>query len=390
MNSAAKADTKPTGVIILQDGTVFWGNGFGAEGKNIGELCFNTLMSGYQEVLSDPGYAGQIVTFTFPHIGNVGANYEDIESFGPAARGLIVREDVSEPSNWRAIEPFDAWLKKGNIVGISGLDTRAITRKIRDNGAPVALVAYNALGEFDLDTLKEELAAWGGLGAHDFVREVACTQPYEWNETQWALGEGFGLQNTPKYKVVVVDYGVKRSILRSLASVGCAVTVVPPTFSADEILAMQPDGVFLSNGPGDPQVAGAYAVPVVQKLLESHIPIFAVGLGHQLLALALGGRIEKLAQGHYGVNHPVKELETGKVDITTQNHGFCVVPDSLPETVKITHVSLFDGSNEGFVCMDKPVFSMQYFPEVHSNKEGLCSSFGQYMDLIEASKKEAA
>lgn len=361
--SNTKRPTNATAVIMLEDRTLIWGQGFGASGHQIGEICFNTSMTGYQEALTDPSYAGQIVTFTFPHIGNVGANVEDIETSGLAARGLIVREPVTNASNWRSGSSFTDWLKERDLPGISGIDTRALTRLIRDQGAPNGIICHAPDGKFDLDALYKELKEWPGLVGADLAKEVSCAAPYEWDQTLWDENNGYGQSNTANCHVVAIDYGAKLNILRSLASAGCRVTVVPCTTSAEDILALNPDGIFLSNGPGDPAATGEYAVPIIRKLLDSGKPIFGICLGHQLLALALGGKTSKMDIGHRGANHPVKDIETGKVEITSQNHGFHVLSDSLPAEAEVTHISLFDKSNEGFRLKDKPVFSVQYHPE---------------------------
>ncbi|MGH7041089.1 MAG: glutamine-hydrolyzing carbamoyl-phosphate synthase small subunit, partial [Acetobacteraceae bacterium] len=352
-----------TAALVLADGTVFWGRGFGAPttaqaptghatGHPVGEVCFSTGMTGYQETLTDPSFAGQIITFTFPHIGNVGANPEDQEAGSVAARGLVVKQDVTEPSNWRATRErngsgLDAWLRVRGIPGIAGVDTRALAVRIRDGGAPSGVLAFPADGRFDLAALRARAAAWPGLVGMDLAKEVTCRQTYTWDETRWAWPEGAGRQTAPRFHVVAVDYGAKRNILRCLASAGCRVTVVPATASAEDILRHRPDGVFLSNGPGDPAATGAYAVPALRGVLETGVPVFGICLGHQLLALALGARTFKMARGHRGANQPVQDLATGRVEITSQNHGFAVDPESLPEGVRVTHVSLFDGTNEG-------------------------------------------
>lgn len=375
-----------TGVIVFANGTIIWGTGFGAETSNVGEICFNTSLTGYQEVMTDPSYAGQIVNFTFPHIGNVGTNDEDNECLEPAARGMIVREDLTLPSNWRAQQNLDAWLKEKNLPGISNIDTRALTRHIRDNGAPNGVIAYNAAGEFDLDALYSQAKQFPGLDGLDLAKEVTCTKAYDWNESLWSLKGGYGTQDAPIKKVVAVDFGAKRNILRCLANAGCDVTVVPAQTSAEDILAMKPDGVFLSNGPGDPSATGAYAVPMIKAIIEAGIPLFGICLGHQLLALALGGKTRKMHLGHRGGNHPVKDLETSKVEITSQNHGFEVIEDSLPAGVKATHVSLFDGSNEGLRLEGKPVFSVQYHPEASPGPE---DSYYLFERFVEEMKKAA-
>lgn len=376
-----------TGVIVLADGTVIWGRGFGAEGSAVGEVCFNTSLTGYQEILTDPSYAGQIITFTFPHIGNVGTNDEDIESLKPAARGLIVREDVTDPSNWRATEHLDAWLKSHQLTGICGIDTRALTRTIRDNGAPNGVIAYAKDGKFDLEALQKQAAEWSGLNGLDLAKEVTCDAPYVWNESLWTLGQGYGTQTEPLYHVVAMDFGAKRNILRCLAASGCKVTVVPASTSAQDILALNPDGVFLSNGPGDPAATGTYVVPTIRALLDQNIPLFGICLGHQMLALALGGQTTKMPLGHRGGNHPVKDLQSGRVEITSQNHGFHVLPDTLPTNAEVTHISLFDKTNEGLRVSDKPAFSVQYHPEASPGPEDSHYLFARFVEMIAASKK---
>lgn len=361
--SNVKRPQNATAVIVLNDGSLFWGRGIGAETSAIGEICFNTSLTGYQEILTDPSYAGQIITFTFPHIGNVGTNKEDIETVTPVARGLIVREDITDPSNWRATKHFDAWLKEHNLAGISGVDTRALTRRIRDIGAPNGVIAHNSKGEFDLNALLAQAKGWQGLEGADLAKDVSCSQMYTWDESLWDIKTGYGKQASPKKKVVAVDFGAKRNILRCLAAAGCDVVVVPANTDAESILKHKPDGVFLSNGPGDPAATGEYAVPMIQGLMKAGMPIFGICLGHQLLALALGAKTRKMKLGHRGANHPVKDIETGRVEITSQNHGFEVIIESLPNGVEASHVSLFDGSNEGLKVTGKPIFSVQYHPE---------------------------
>ncbi|MBY0582126.1 MAG: glutamine-hydrolyzing carbamoyl-phosphate synthase small subunit [Sphingomonas sp.] len=368
------ADAKPlsvpdgaTGVLVLADGTLIWGRGFGAEGAAVGEVCFHTAMTGYQEIMTDPSFAGQIVTFTFPHIGNVGTNADDIEATIPHALGMIVREHVTAPSNFRSSEHLDAWLKRQGRIGLSGIDTRALTRRIRSTGAPNGVIAHAADGKFDIAALLRMAKAWPGLEGMDLAEEVSIDQPYDWSGGPWQLGQGYeGADNRARQSrphVVAIDYGAKRNIFRNLVHAGARVSVVPATASFDDIMAHQPDGIFLSNGPGDPAATGDYAVPVVQKLLETGKPLFGICLGHQLLALAIGGRTVKMHQGHRGANHPVKRLSDGAVEITSMNHGFAVERDSLPEGVRETHVSLFDGSNAGLETADGRAFSVQYHPE---------------------------
>ncbi len=381
----------PDAALVLADGTAFLGRGLGAPGRAVGEVCFNTAMTGYQEILTDPSYAGQIITFTFPHVGNVGVNAEDVETATPAARGLVLRADITEPSNWRATRHLDAWLKSHNLVGISGIDTRALTCRIRDLGAPEGCLAYDpdaaARGGLDLQALRADAAAWPGLEGMDLAREVTCAQTYTWDETRWRWGEGYGRLAAPKYNVVAVDYGAKRNILRCLADLECRVTVVPATATAENILRHQPDGVFLSNGPGDPAATGVYAVPVIKALLaEKDLPIFGICLGHQMLALALGARTKKMHLGHRGANHPVKDLATGRVEITSQNHGFVVDPDSFPAGVEATHVSLFDGTNEGLRVKGRSVFSVQYHPEASPGPRDSYYLFERFVANIETHK----
>lgn len=379
----------PTGALILQDGTVLWGRGFGASGRSVGEVCFNTSLTGYQEIMTDPSYAGQIITFTFPHIGNTGTNPEDIETKTPAARGLIVKTDVTEPSNWRSVQKFDAWLKAWNLVGLAGIDTRRLTRLIRDQGAPTGVIVHNPAGitDADIEAAKAEAKAWPGLEGMDLAIEVSTRQSYAWTQSTWSLGAGYAEQDSPDHHVVAIDYGAKQNILRCLAAKGARVTVVPATATADDILALKPDGVFLSNGPGDPAATGAYAVPTIQGLLAKDLPIFGICLGHQLLALSLGAKTKKMDRGHRGANHPVKDLETGKVEITSQNHGFVVREETLPADATVTHVSLFDGSNEGFRLNSRPVFSVQYHPEASPGPSDSHYLFDRFAKLIEAHKR---
>jgi carbamoyl-phosphate synthase small subunit len=376
-----------TAALVLADGTVFWGHGLGAVRKTVGEVCFNTSMTGYQEILTDPSYAGQIITFTFPHIGNVGANAEDIETVTPPARGLVLRSEVTEPSNWRAARTLGDWLKSHDLPGIAGVDTRRLTRRIRDIGAPTGVLVHEPSGRFDLDALVAEARAWPGLEGMDLAAEVTTRQAYFWDETTWTLGDGYGRQDAPRHHVVAIDYGAKRNILRCLAATGARVTVVPADASAEDVLRHRPDGIFLANGPGDPAATGRYAVPVVRELIDTGTPIFGICLGHQILALALGGETGKMALGHRGANHPVKDLATGRVEITSQNHGFAVRPESLPDTVEVTHVSLFDGTNEGLRVKDRPIFSVQYHPEASPGPSDSHYLFDRFVAAIDAHKK---
>lgn len=378
-----RAPAGATAVLVLADGTLFWGQGIGAAGLTVGEICFNTSMTGYQESLTDPSFAGQIITFTFPHIGNVGANAEDIETVNIAARGLVLACPITNSSNWRAAQHFDAWLKNRNLIGIAHVDTRRLTRRIRDGGAPNGVVAHQPDGKFDLPQLIARAKAWPGLEGMDLAQDVTCRQTYKWTETCWDLNQGYGQLKSPKYRVVAVDYGIKRNILRCLASAGCDVTVVPATATAADILHHKPDGIFLSNGPGDPAATGIYAVPTIKALIESGTPIFGICLGHQMLALALGGKTSKMPKGHRGANHPVKDLRTGKVEITSQNHGFEVVATSLPPNTEITHVSLFDGTNEGMRLKDRPVFSVQYHPEASPGPQDSHYLFDRFVEMMQ-------
>lgn len=390
--TAPWATEKPTALLVLADGTVIEGRGLGATGSAVAEVCFNTALTGYQEILTDPSYAGQIVTFTFPHIGNIGTNGEDIEDLNPAARagavGAVFKADVTNPSNYRAGTGLDEWLKKRGIVALSGIDTRALTALIREKGMPNAVIAHAPDGVFDLDDLKQRAAAWSGLIGLDLAKEVTSGQSSVWRETPWVWNEGFGEQAEPSMHVVAIDYGVKRNILRLLAGLGAKVTIVPASTGSEEILAMQPDGIFLSNGPGDPEATGDYAVPVIRDLLKTDIPVFGICLGHQMLALALGGRTAKMHQGHHGANHPVKDHTTGKVEIVSMNHGFAVDADSLPEGVEETHVSLFDGSNCGIALTGRPVFSVQHHPEASPGPQDSHYLFRRFVNLIREKRGE--
>jgi carbamoyl-phosphate synthase small subunit len=385
------AELTATALLVLADGTVLEGVGIGGIGHAVGEVCFNTAMTGYEEILTDPSYAGQIITFTFPHIGNVGTNEDDIETVNmaatPGARGVILRTAITEPSSWRATAHLDQWLKRRGIIGLAGIDTRALTSLIRQKGMPNAVIAHAPDGKFDLDALKKEAREWPGLEGMDLVPMVTSGQRFTWDETEWKLGEGYGRVQNGEFHVVAIDYGIKRNILRLLAGAAGKVTVVPATTSAQDILAMKPDGVFLSNGPGDPAATGAYAVPVIKQLVESGTPTFGICLGHQMLGLALGGKTMKMHQGHHGANHPVKDLTTGKVEITSMNHGFAVDRESLPDNVDQTHVSLFDGSNCGLALKDRPVFSVQYHPEASPGPRDSHYLFQRFTGLMRERKK---
>ncbi len=382
--------TPATALLILADGTRLEGRGIGAVGHAAGEVCFNTAMTGYQEILTDPSYAGQIVTFTFPHIGNVGTNDEDIETVNMAAlsgvRGVVLKADVTNPANYRSAERLDTWLKKRNIVGITGIDTRALTARIRETGLPDGVIAHAPDGHFDEVSILAELKHFPGLVGLDLAREVTTGQTYKWDQTPWTWNEGYGTQEHPEFHIVAVDYGAKRNILRQLAGEGARVTVVPATATAKDILSHQPDGIFLSNGPGDPAATGKYAVPTIRALMETGKPIFGICLGHQLLGLALGGTTIKMHQGHHGANHPVKDLTTGKVEITSMNHGFAVESASLPAGVTETHVSLFDGSNAGLAVDGKPIFSVQYHPEASPGPRDSHYLFTRFLNRVRAQK----
>jgi len=419
-----------TGVLVLADGTIVWGRGFGAEGEAVGEVVFNTAMTGYQEVMTDPSYAAQIITFTFPHIGNVGANYEDLEADNPFALGCIVAQDVTAPSNYRAVTGFAEWMRSNGRIGISGVDTRALTRRIREGGAPNGVIAHDASGAFDLDALLRKAREWPGLEGMDLAAEVSCRQMFRWAGGRWRHGVGYGEggvseqrfstsrfstsletngvgfdrdevghntnemgdgQDTPfvssevekpRPHVVAIDYGSKRNIFRNLADAGADVTVLPATATFEDVMAHKPDGIFLSNGPGDPAATGTYAVPVIQQLLETGKPLFGICLGHQLLGLAVGARTVKMHQGHRGANHPVKRLEDGRVEITSMNHGFAVEAESLPENARATHVSLFDGSLAGLELTDRRAFSVQYHPEASPGPQDSTYLFEKFVEQI--------
>lgn len=379
-----------TALLLLEDGTRLEGHGIGAVGHAAGEVCFNTAMTGYQEILTDPSYAGQIITFTFPHIGNVGTNDEDIETVNMAAlsgiRGCVLRADITNPSNYRAIEKLDAWLKKRNIIGIAGVDTRALTARIREHGMPNGVIAHAPDGYFHEPSMQAELKNFPGLEGLDLAREVTTAQTYHWDQTSWTRTEGYGRLDNPEFHVVAIDYGAKRNILRQLADQGARVTVVPATATAKDVMSHNPDAIFLSNGPGDPAATGKYAVPTIRTLMETGKPMFGICLGHQLLGLAVGGKTQKMHQGHHGANHPVKDLTTGKVEITSMNHGFAVDTESLPGNVKQTHVSLFDGSNAGLEVEGKPIFSVQYHPEASPGPHDSHYLFTRFLNLVRSQK----
>ncbi|MFV0382656.1 glutamine-hydrolyzing carbamoyl-phosphate synthase small subunit [Paracoccus sp. (in: a-proteobacteria)] len=374
---------KPTACLVLADGTVFYGHGFGAAGQVVAELVFNTAMTGYQEIMTDPSYASQIVTFTFPHIGNTGVTEEDDEARDPVASGIVVRWDPTQPSNWRAAGDLSDWMERRGRIGIGGVDTRRLTRAIRQQGAPHVMLAHDPDGKFDIEAMVAGARDWPGLVGLDLAKEVSCTQSYHWDQGAWEWAEGFGGNPEARpFRVVALDYGAKRNILRSLVAHGADVTVLPATATAAEVLAHQPEGVFLSNGPGDPAATGDYAVPMIQELLRRDMPIFGICLGHQMLALALGARTVKMSHGHHGANHPVRDIETGKVEITSMNHGFAVDSQSLPGGVIETHVSLFDGSNCGIRVKDKPVFSVQHHPEASPGPQDSLYLFRRFTDAM--------
>ena len=380
--------TGASAVLVLDDGSVLWGHGVGSTGSAVGEVCFNTSMTGYQEIVTDPSYAGQIITFTFPHIGNVGTNDDDIEALTPAVRGVVLKASITDPSSFRALSHLDSWFEGQGLIGIAGVDTRRLTRRIRDGGPPTGVLCHRPHGDFDLTALKNEAKGWPGLEGMDLAKEVSCTQTYDWDETRWHLGKdpgttGYGKLADPRFRVVAVDFGIKRNILRCLASLGCSVTVVPATATAQDILERKPDGVFLSNGPGDPAATGTYAVQAIKGVIDSGVPLFGICLGHQILALALGAKTRKMHMGHRGANHPVKDLTTGKVEITSQNHGFVVDAESLPAGVTPTHQSLFDNTLEGLTVEGAPIFSVQYHPEASPGPQDSHYLFDRFVAMME-------
>ncbi|AMS30460.1 MAG TPA: carbamoyl phosphate synthase small subunit [Hyphomonadaceae bacterium] len=383
---------QPTAALVLADGTVFWGHGCGAIGEAVAEVCFNTAMSGYQEILTDPSYAGQIIAFTAPHIGNTGTNREDEEDSCPpaahGARGAVIRADITRPSNWRSTASLDAWLKSKNIVGLTGIDTRALTVRIREHGMPHGVIVHAPDGQIDVAALAAKAAAWSGLEGLDLAKDVTCKTPYDFDGTQWVWPAGTGVADTQEaLKVVVLDFGVKENILRCLGSTGAKIHVMPAQTSAEDVLALKPNGVLLSNGPGDPAATGTYAVETIQKIIAAKVPVFGICLGHQMLGLALGAKTVKMAQGHHGANHPVQDLSTGKVEIVSMNHGFAVDRDSLPDGVVETHVSLFDGSNCGIALADQPVFSVQYHPEASPGPKDSFYLFERFREAMRTHKQ---
>ncbi len=384
------APDRPTACLALADGTLFYGKGFGAAGETVAELCFNTAMTGYQEIMTDPSYAGQIVTFTFPHIGNVGVNPEDDETAEPVAEGMVVKWMPSDPSNWRAAQHLDAWLSSRGRIAMGGVDTRRLTRAIRQSGAPHVALAHDPDGNFDIPALVAKARAFVGLEGLDLAKEVTCAQSYRWNEMRWAWPDGYAQQTAPQHKVVAIDYGAKRNILRCLASAGSDVTVLPATATFDDVMAHDPDGVFLSNGPGDPAATGQYAVPMIRDVLDkTDLPVFGICLGHQMLALALGAQTIKMNHGHHGANHPVKDHDTGKVEITSMNHGFAVDAQTLPEGVIETHTSLFDGSNCGIRLEGRPVWSVQHHPEASPGPQDSYYLFERFSKAMSARTSDA-
>jgi len=380
----------PTGILVLEDGSFFKGHGFGFEGTMTGEVCFNTSITGYQEIITDPSYAGQIINFTFPHIGNVGTNKDDNESEKIWVRGLIFNTDITTPSNYRSIKHLDSWLKKNKIVGITGIDTRKLTNYIRDNGAPKGTLQFSKKKIFNIENLKKLNDNWSGLLGLDLASQVSCKKPYKWNSLKtWNKEQGYKKNKKKGYKIVAIDYGIKKNILRCLSDLHCKVKIVPAKTTAKKILSENPDGIFLSNGPGDPAATGKYAVPIIKELIKSKLPIFGICLGHQLLALALGAKTSKMHLGHRGANHPVKNLITNTVEITSQNHGFKVDNNSLPKNIKITHISLFDKSIEGIEIKNKPIFSVQYHPEANPGPQDSKYLFEKFIYYISKEKKYA-
>ena len=388
-SSAYDPPSGATGVLVLASGDVVWGKGFGAEGQAVGEVCFHTAMTGYQEIMTDPSFAGQIINFTFPHIGNVGANPEDIEADDPHALGMIVRQDVTDPSNFRSVERLDEWMRKHARIGLSGIDTRALTRRIRLEGAPNGVIAHAKDGKFDIPMLLDMARKWPGLEGMDLAITVSCETHYGWEGGVWRLGFGYGGEGREDERphVVAIDYGSKRNIFRNLVKAGAKVTVLPATATYEQVMAFNPQGVFLSNGPGDPAATGEYAVPVIRQLLDTRLPLFGICLGHQMLGIAVGAKTSKMHQGHRGANHPVKRLSDGLVEITSMNHGFAVESATLPANARETHVSLFDGSNCGFELTDRPAFSVQYHPEASPGPQDSFYLFERFVGEIQAQKK---
>ena len=382
-----KSHNFSTGILVFEDGTKFFGNGIGYEGNAVGEVCFNTSITGYQEIITDPSYSDQIINFTFPHIGNVGTNIEDNEADKTWVKGVVLNCDITEPSNYRSIKKLDIWLKKRKIVGIYGLDTRVITNYIRDVGAPKGIIQFLKKGNHNFKNLLNKSRSWSGLIGLDLAKKVTCKKPYKWKSLKsWNKNKGYVKNKKNKYKIIAIDYGIKKNQLRCFSDINCSVTVVPANFTAEKIIEFKPDGVFLSNGPGDPAATGRYAIPIVRKLIEKKIPIFGICLGHQILSLALGAKTNKMPLGHRGANHPVKNLITNKVEITSQNHGFEVDLKSIPKQVKVTHKSLFDGSIEGIEVKEKRLFSVQYHPEANPGPQDSKYLFEKFLNNIRKRK----
>ena len=380
------ASPKPTAILVLSDGSVFKGHGFGAAVTNVGEVCFNTSMTGYQEIMTDPSYAGQIITFTFPHIGNVGANTKDNETGAPSALGMITRQLPTAPASWRSESSLEAWMVANDLPGIAGIDTRALTRRIRDAGAPTGVICHDPEGNFDIDALTAQAKAWPGLAGMDLAIEVTREAEASWDEGSWDFLSASHNSSDAAHRVVAMDFGCKDNILRCLTDAGCDVTVVPAETTAETILAMKPDGVFLSNGPGDPAATGSYAANQISTIIDSGLPVFGICIGHQLMALAMGASTKKMERGHRGANHPVKDLATGRIEITSQNHGFVVDEDSLPDTLEVTHLSLFDGSVEGLRHREKPAFCVQYHPESSPGPHDSRYLFDRFTTLMDERK----
>ena len=380
------ASQKPTAILVLSDGSVFTGHGFGAAVTNVGEVCFNTSMTGYQEIMTDPSYAGQIITFTFPHIGNVGANAKDHETGAPAALGMITRQLPTAPASWRSESSLEAWMAAHDLPGIAGIDTRALTRRIRDAGAPTGVICHDPDENFDIEALTAKAKAWPGLAGMDLAIEVTREAETAWDEGSWDFLSASHNSTDAAHRVVAMDFGCKDNILRCLTDAGCDVTVVPAETTAETILAMKPDGVFLSNGPGDPAATGSYAANQISTIIDSGMPVFGICIGHQLMALAMGASTKKMERGHRGANHPVKDLATGRIEITSQNHGFVVDEDSLPESLEVTHLSLFDGSVEGLRHREKPAFCVQYHPESSPGPHDSRYLFDRFTALMEERK----
>ncbi len=386
-NKIAIKSKFPSAILVLDNKSIFKGIGLGYQGEATGEVCFNTSLTGYQEIISDPSYAGQIINFTFPHIGNVGTNNEDIESDKIWTRGVIFNSEITNASNYRSLKNLDEWLKKNKIVGITGLDTRSLTNFIRDKGAPKGTISNNKFGKFNIKKLIKKTTNWPGLNGMDLAQEVSTRKNYTWKGLKtWSKEEGYKKNNKKKFRVIAIDYGIKKNILRYFSNFNCEVKVVSCKESAENLLKLRPHGIFLSNGPGDPAATGKYAISTVQKLIKSNLPVFGICLGHQILALALNAKTKKMKLGHRGANHPVKNLMSKKVEITSQNHGFEVVKESLPKNVEITHRSLFDNSIEGIKLKNKPVFSVQYHPE---SNPGPQDSHYLFNDFIKEIKKYA-